>query len=108
MTTLPLPPLGEVAASVPREQIPVLVTALMMRLLTEPPVVVVNDNGATTVPAAPDQTLTVREIAKALHRSERWIWRNKSRLPFLRRVGGRGLLASRRELDRWLAGQQLK
>jgi hypothetical protein len=66
-----------------------------------------NGNGASPVGA--DEMLTVGEVAKILRREPRWIWRNKSCLPFLRRVGNkRALLASRHALDRWIASQRIR
>ena len=101
-----LPPLNDLIAKVEREKIPALIAALAARLLAEASVVVVNDHGKA--PVEPDTTLTVKEIAEVLHRTERWVWRNQKKLPFLRRVGGRGLIASRRDLDKWLLAQRIK
>jgi hypothetical protein len=63
-------------------------------------------NGAAPVVA--DELLSVLEVAKLLKRTPRWVWRSQKKLPFLRRVGGRGLIASRRELETWLARQRVK
>jgi len=100
-----LPPLDEIAASVPGDQIPVLVTALMMRLLAEPPVVVANDHGGNG--KVPDETLTAEQIGKALDHSTRWVYRSARRLPFVKRVG-RSLVCSRRDLEAWREKQKVK
>lgn len=66
-------------------------------------------NGATSpTPAGDDQLLTVAEAATLLRRTSRWIFRNKARLPFVRRVGRRGLLCSKQGIATWLAGQRVK
>lgn len=64
-----------------------------------------NGNGAA--PNEPDVTLSATEIAKALRHSERWVYPSAHRLLFLRRVG-RSIVCSRRELDRYIAGQRIK
>jgi hypothetical protein len=96
--------LEELVAEVPPEQIPALIVALAARLLAQP--AASNGTGAPAVPLEPDVTLDVAAIAALLKKSPRWVWRNKKRLP-LRRVG-RGLIASRRELEKWIAGQRVK
>jgi len=106
--TTPLSPLDEIVANLPREKIAALIAALAARLLAEPPVVGSNDHGNGTTTLELDTTLSVAEVAKLLKRTPRWVWRSQRKLPFLRRIGGRGLLASRRELERWLAGQKNK
>ena len=96
-------PLDQIVASIPRDQIPAAITALAARLLAEP----AQANGtAPATPVEPDTTLDVPAIAQLLKKSKRWVWRNQRKLP-LRRVG-RGLIASRRDLDRWLGNQKVK
>lgn len=81
-------------------QVAVVQSAITARLV----LAAAAENGNGSSAPVGDEMLTIKEVAKLLRREPRWIWRNKSRLPFLRRVGnGRGLLASRRELDKYMA-----
>lgn len=100
------PPLEELVADIRREQIPALITALAARLLAEPAAASGTPAPTPAELATSDTTLSVPEIAQLLKRSPRWVWRNKKRLG-LRRVG-RGLIASRRELEKWMAAQRVK
>jgi len=84
-------------------QIAVVQSAISARLVAA--VAATNGNGAA--PIGPDETLGVPAIARLLNRTPRWVWRSQKKLPFLRRVG-RGLLASRSELERWIATQKIK
>jgi helix-turn-helix protein len=55
-----------------------------------------------------DETwLTPDEAAPILRRKKRWIYRNAGRLPFVRKVSGRGLLCSEKGLRRWLERQKV-
>jgi len=98
------PPLDDLIAAIPRDQIPAAITALASRLLVEP--ASANGHGAPA-PVAPDETLDAQAIAKLLKRSKRWVYRRQKRLPFLRRVG-RGLVAPRGEVEKWMAAQRIK
>jgi predicted DNA-binding transcriptional regulator AlpA len=92
-------------ASVPREKIPALVAALMMRLLElelEP---------APAPEAAadqPDRMLTTEETAKILRRSTKWVYRNVKlkRLPFAKKMSERSWVFSENGLQKWLARQK--
>lgn len=52
-----------------------------------------------------DENLPTDEAARRLGMSERWLYRNASRLPFTVRIGRR-LVFSARGLDRWLERQR--
>jgi hypothetical protein len=55
-----------------------------------------------------DETwLTPDEAAPILRRKKRWIYRNAARLPFVRKVSGRGMLCSEKGLRRWLERQKV-
>jgi hypothetical protein len=66
-------------------------------------------NAESTVPSADEDEnwLTPNEAAPILRRKNRWIYRNAGRLPFVRKVSGRGLLCSERGLRRWLERQKV-
>jgi hypothetical protein len=93
----------ESATSVPAEQIPVLLArlaalqgALAARLLT------------TSIPAAapaPEWALTADDVARRLGRSRRWVFRNAKRLPFVRRVSRKVIVADEAALKRWIASR---
>src|SRR5512146_1094678 len=102
MTTPPLP-LDEIVAQIPSDKRAAAIALLASLMLTEPPVVERDYHGNGV---EPDTTLDVPAIAQMLKKSPRWVWRNQKKLP-LRRVG-RGLIASRRELETWLARQRVK
>ena len=54
--------------------------------------------------AARDRTLSTDEIAAALGVSRRWLFAaaRAGRLPFVKRVSKKSLLAARADVDRWL------
>ncbi len=52
-----------------------------------------------------DRLINVNEAAALLHVPKDWIYRHASRLPFTRRLGGKALRFSYRELQRWLANR---
>ena len=94
------------AASLPAEQIPAALTALVAwqsqlaaRLMT------------ATAPAAisgvdgDDKLLTVEETAKRLRRSTKWIYRRVKTLPFARHLG-RSWAFSEQGLEKWLTRQR--
>jgi len=54
-----------------------------------------------------DNWLIPDEAALILKRKSRWIYRNAGRLPFVRKVSGRGLLCSEKGLRRWLERQKI-
>jgi hypothetical protein len=61
--------------------------------------------GAPTT-GQPDAFISVKEAALRLDVRPQWIYRRKAHLPFLRRIGTRGLRASARALDRYLANRR--
>ena len=91
---MPAPPAttppDEFVATVEREKIPALISALAMRLLVEPVSPPTNTNGV-------DRMLTAAEAAIMLRRKIPWIYRNKNKLPFVK-LGERGLIISERRL----------
>jgi hypothetical protein len=54
-----------------------------------------------------DQTVDADEIAKMLGQTRRWVFRNWKRLPFVRRVSRKCLVARESEVRRWLDMQRL-
>ena len=65
-------------------------------------------NPEPTAPTDEDETwLTPDEAAPILRKKPRWIYRNKAKLPFVRRVSGRGMLCSEKGLRRWLERQKV-
>jgi hypothetical protein len=65
-------------------------------------------NAEPSAPVDEDQTwLTPDEAAPILRRKRRWIYRNAARLPFVRKVSGRGYLCSEKGLMRWLERQKV-
>jgi hypothetical protein len=48
-----------------------------------------------------DESLTIEEAAALLRRSTKWIYRHRGHLPFVRKIGPRSYLASKRGLLRW-------
>lgn len=101
MDRLPLP-LDQILDQIEPERIPVAIMRLSARLLTTPV-----PNGTAMPAPITDDTLDAKAIAKLLRKSPRWVWRNQRKLKFLRRVG-RGLVASRSEVERWISTQKIK
>jgi predicted DNA-binding transcriptional regulator AlpA len=54
-----------------------------------------------------DRFLTVDEAAVMLRRSRQWIYRNKHRLPFVKRLSAKSLLCSEAGLKQWLASRKV-
>jgi excisionase family DNA binding protein len=48
-----------------------------------------------------DRLLTADEAARRLGMSKRWLYANASTLPFARRLSGRAVRFSERDLERW-------
>lgn len=64
-------------------------------------------NTEPTAPTDEDENwLTPDEAAPILRKKKRWIYRNKAKLPFVRR-SGRGMLCSEKGLRRWLERQKV-
>src|SRR5437879_10181756 len=65
----------------------------------------INGNGAalTPEPEQSDRLLTVREAAKRLGVSKRYVYGHADEYPFTRRLGPKTLRFSERGLERWLA-----
>ena len=53
-----------------------------------------------------DRLISVNEAATLLHMPKDWLYRHASDPPFTRRLGGRTLRGSDRELQRWLANRR--
>lgn len=67
-----------------------------------------NAEPPSVAPVDSDESwLTPDEAAPILRRKSRWIYRNAARLPFVRKVSGRGLLCSEKGLRRWLERQKI-
>jgi hypothetical protein len=88
-----------------RELSPQMRAALIVTLAAPS---LVTGTAATPSPEPADQWLTCEEAAKLLHRSPRWIWRGKAKLPFVRVISGRSLLCSRQGIEKWLAGRKVR
>ena len=56
---------------------------------------------AQTEPNGEDESLTIEEAAAMLRRSTKWIYRHRTRLPFIRKIGPRSYLCSKSGLLRW-------
>jgi excisionase family DNA binding protein len=54
-------------------------------------------------PEQPDRLLTVREVARRLGVSPRYVYSRVDKYPFARRIGAKTLRFSERGLERWLA-----
>ena len=52
-----------------------------------------------------DRLLTVEQVAERTGFAPDYVYRNRSKLPFLRKVG-RSVRASERELDRWISARR--
>jgi excisionase family DNA binding protein len=52
--------------------------------------------------AAPDENLSIKEAARRMGVSDRWLYRKARTLPFTVRIG-RSLLFSSRGLERWIS-----
>jgi hypothetical protein len=62
---------------------------------------------ATVQHAAPiDRTLSADEIAEALGRNRRWVFRNACKLPFVRRISRKCVVGSESGLRRWREAQK--
>lgn len=97
-------PLDQILDQIEPERIPAAIMRLTAILLAKP---APPSNGATTPAPVSTETLDVAAIAKTLKKSRRWVWRHSKQLKFLRKVG-RELVASRRDVERWLADQKIK
>jgi hypothetical protein len=53
-----------------------------------------------------DRTLDADQIAEALGRNRRWVFRNAKRLPFVRRITRKALSCSEAALLRWREAQR--
>lgn len=53
-----------------------------------------------------DFTLNADDVAARLDKSRRWVFRQASRLPFVRRISRKTLLASESGLNRWIAARR--
>ena len=64
-------------------------------------------NPAPTVNEQKIRTLDADQIAAALGQSRRWVFRNVAKLPFIRRVSRKALVASESDLIKWRAAQRI-
>ncbi len=55
---------------------------------------------------ASDRPLDANQIAAALGRNRRWVFRHAKRLPFVRRISRKGLACSEAALLRWREAQK--
>ena len=53
-----------------------------------------------------DRTLDADQIAAALGRNRRWVFRNAKKLPFMRRISRKAVACSEAALIRWLEAQK--
>ncbi len=87
-------------AGMSREQLAMLVTTLIARLLLSGP-------GPARPASAPDdgdRLLTVEEAAEKIKKSKDWLYRNHRDLSATRRIG-RSLRFSEKMLNRWIASR---
>lgn len=62
--------------------------------------------GAKPEPIA-DRLLTIAEAATLLRKTPEYIYRNKARLPFVKRIALRSYICSEAEIHRWLAHRKV-
>jgi hypothetical protein len=84
--------------SIPREQIPALITALASRLLEPVP---------TAAPVAGDRLLTVEEAAATLAVTPEWLYRRGKRLGLAVKLGDGTLRFSSTALDAYIKNQTI-
>lgn len=54
-------------------------------------------------PEPGDVNLSIEQAAAHLHRSTKWIYRHRAKLPFVRKLGPRSYVCSQNALSKWLA-----
>ncbi|HWE06397.1 MAG TPA: helix-turn-helix domain-containing protein [Rhizomicrobium sp.] len=81
--------------------VPAVMMALSARLLAAKSIA-----PAESAPDSEDVNLTIAEAAALLRRSGKWVYRHRTSLPFIRKIGPRSYICSKRALDRWLARRQ--
>jgi hypothetical protein len=91
----PMPALSAVSIACAATQ-----SRIAMRMAAAAP-----EQGGTTT-GQPETFISVKEAAVRLAVGPQWIYRRQAHLPFLRRIGARGLRASARALDRYLANRR--
>ena len=101
-----LPDLRALVLEAPREELPAIVGQLaalqaeaLARLTAPLPAPV------ATVGHEPDGNVSVQVAASRLGLSDRWLYRNAKRLPFIRKIGRR-VLCSARGVAEWNARQR--
>lgn len=96
-------------SAIPADQIPAVLTALAALQSALAARLMATPRAATRVSVADDDhdtLLTVREIAKRLRRSPKWVYRRVKTLPFARKLDNRAWVFSERGLEKWLAHQR--
>ena len=79
------------------EQLKALCWARLMSIPTAPP---------EAKPEA-EKMLTIEEAATLLHKKPQYLYRNKHRLPFIKKIGPTSYICSPAELQRWLATRKV-
>jgi predicted DNA-binding transcriptional regulator AlpA len=85
-------------STIDRDQLPALMLAIAARIAEDKP-------AEPAVPEPDDTNLSMEEAAARLRRSAKWLYRHRTRLPFVRKLGPRSYVCSKNGLDRWVARQ---
>ncbi len=97
------------AANVPVAQIPAILAQLasVQVVLLSRLVVQASRNPSQGPAVTPeDRYLTAEEAAAILRRSPRWLYRHKTKLPFVRRINRKVILFSEIGLRKWAAARR--
>jgi hypothetical protein len=78
--------------------------AVVILSAVEPTPVTSNAGLALVKPS--DRLLTVEQAARILHKSTRWFYRNRHRLPWMNPAGTRSYLVDEGAMRDWLAAQR--
>jgi len=75
--------------------------ALEARLLT-----LAVEERAPEVTPEPEKMLTIEEAAAVLHKKPQYLYRNKSRFGFIKKIGPRSYLCNAASVQRWLEARK--
>lgn len=88
------------------------ITAALLACSATPPErpAAANANGASPLSLVKpgDRVITIAQATKILHRTERWFYRNRAKLPFIHPAGPRSYLIDEAEMREWLRAQRAK
>jgi len=101
---MPLPDIDP--ASIALGEIPAALTMLASLQITLAARLVTAPAQPEAAPEDDDKWLTAQEVALALRKSVKWVYRRAARLPFARRLDNRSWVFSKKGLERWLGRQR--